>query len=173
VTHYEVLGVAKTAPPDEVRQAYLSLARRHHPDREPDSTRRAQAEARMREINEAWSVLSNPRDRRRYDATLQTEARAQEAPNAPHPDFVPFDDEDVDYAALLDDTPIEGTNVPRWLQVLPAGLLAVGVLITIAGFIAMLGPLLALGIVLVVMAVVAFVAAPAVAVVRSYQHDRR
>lgn len=173
MTHYEVLGVAKTAAPDEVRRAYLTLARRHHPDREPDANRRKVAEARMREINEAWSVLGDPKRRRRYDATLQTEARATRTPNAPHPDFVPIDDEEIDYAELLDDTPIEGTNVPRWLQVLPAGLLALGVLITISGFIAMLGPLLALGVALVVLAVIAFVAAPAVAVMRSYQHDHR
>jgi hypothetical protein len=86
---------------------------------------------------------------------------------------VPYDDEDIDYAELLDDTPLEGTDVPRWLQVLPAALLAVGGLATVAGFIAMLGPLLALGVALLVLSVLSFVAAPAVAVMRSYQHDRR
>jgi curved DNA-binding protein CbpA len=173
VTHYDVLGVSEHAGRDELRQAYLDLARRHHPDREPDRARRDAAEIRMREINQAWAVLGDPRRRKLYDAERRTGERFHRLPNSPHPDFVPFDDEDIDYAELLDDTPMEGTHVPRWLQVLPAGLLAVGVLATLAGFIAMLGPLLALGVALVVMAVLAFLAAPAVAVMRSYQHDRR
>jgi hypothetical protein len=172
VTYYEVLGVDRDVGGGELRQAYLSLARRHHPDREPDKRRRAVAEDRMREINQAWAVLGDPRRRRRYDAELRTATRPHRAANAPHPDFVPIDDEDVDYAELLDDTPIEGTDVPRWLQLLPAALLAAGLLATTAGFIAMLGPLLVFGVALLVLAAVAFVAAPAVAVVRSYQHDR-
>jgi hypothetical protein len=173
VTHYEVLGVAESAGSDELRQAYLVQARRHHPDREPDRSRRAAAEARMREINEAWSVLGDPERRRSYDAERRAETRASWAPGAPHPNFVPIDDEDIDYAELLDDTPMEGTHVPRWLQVLPAGLLAIGVFATIAGLIAMLSELLAFGIFVIVLAVVAFIATPAVAVMRSYQHDRR
>jgi len=173
VTYYEVLGVAPHADGDELRQAYLSLARRHHPDRQPDSKQRAAAETRMREINQAWSILGDPGRRRSYDADIRTVADASRRPNAPHPDFVPIDDEEIDYAELLDDTPMEGTNVPRWLQVLPAGLLAVGGLATAAGFIAMLGPLLAFGIAVLVLAGMAFIAAPAVAVMRSYQHDRR
>lgn len=127
----------------------------------------------MREVNEAWAVLGDPNRRRTYDTGLGTDARVKWAANAPHPDFVPIDDEDIDYAELLDDTPMEGTNVPRWLQVLPAGLLAVGGLVVIAGFIASLGELLAFGIFVLVLAVVAFIAAPAVAVMRSYQHDHR
>jgi hypothetical protein len=173
VTHYEVLGVAENSGSDELRQAYLGQARRHHPDREPDRARRAAAEARMREINEAWSVLGNPERRRIYDAERRVETRTSWAPGAPHPNFVPIDDEDIDYAELLDDTPMEGTQVPRWLQVLPAGLLAVGVFATIAGLIAMLSELLAFGIFVIILAVVAFIATPAVAVMRSYQHDRR
>lgn len=173
MTPYEVLGVPENVGRDELRQAYLALARRHHPDRETDSARRAAAEIRMREINQAWAVLGDPERRRAYDAERRAEARTHRVPNAPHPDFVPLDDEDVDYAALLDDTPIEGTDVPRWLQVLPAALLALGSLLAVAGFIAMLGPLLALGVVLIVVGVLSFLAAPAVAVARSYQHDRQ
>ncbi len=173
MTHYEVLGVAESAGSDELRQAYLSQARRHHPDRQPDSAKRVAAEVRMRDINQAWAVLGNPERRRMYDAERRAETRAARPKNAPHPDFVPIDDEDIDYAELLDDTPMHGTHVPRWLQVLPAGLLAVGVLAIIAGFVAMLGELLAFGAFLLVLAVVSFLAAPAVAVMRSYQHDRQ
>jgi hypothetical protein len=173
VTHYEVLGVAENAGSDELRQAYLSQARRHHPDRQPDASKRAAAEVRMRDINQAWAVLGDPNRRRSYDAERRAESRAARPNNAPHPDFVPIDDEDIDYAELLDDTPMDGTHVPRWLQVLPAGLLAAGVLAIVAGFVAMLSELLAFGIFLLVLAVVAFIATPAVAVMRSYQHDRR
>jgi len=127
----------------------------------------------MREINQAWAVLGDPRRRTLYDAARRSTERARRHPNAPHPDFVPLDDEDIDYAELLDDTPMEGTDVPRWLQVLPALLLAVGGLATVAGFIAMLGPLIAFGVALVLLAGLGFLAAPAVAVMRSYQHDRR
>jgi hypothetical protein len=173
VTHYEVLGVAENAGSDELRQAYLSQARRHHPDRQPDTAKRAASEVRMRDINQAWAVLGNPDLRRSYDAERRTEARATRPNNAPHPDFVPIDDEDIDYAELLDDTPMDGTDVPRWLQVLPAGLLAAGVLAIVFGFVAMLGSLLAFGTFLLILAVLSFLAAPAVAVMRSYQHDRQ
>jgi curved DNA-binding protein CbpA len=172
VTHYEVLGVRPGADADELRHAYLTLARRHHPDRVADIGARPAAEARMREINEAWAVLGDPERRRFYDEELRVGARRDRRPNAPSPDFVPFDDSpDVDYADLIDDTPIAGTEVPRWLQVLPAGLLAAAVAIGTAGFVAQLGPLLALGLALLVLAGLAFLAAPAVAVMRSYQHD--
>ena len=127
----------------------------------------------MRDINEAWAVLGNPESRRRYDAERRAKAKATRPDNAPHPDFVPIDDEDIDYAELLDDTPMAGTDVPRWLQVLPAGLLAAGVLAIVFGFVAMLGSLLAFGTFLLILAVLSFLAAPAVAVMRSYQHDRQ
>jgi curved DNA-binding protein CbpA len=172
VTHYEVLGVRPNADADELRRAYLALARRHHPDRVPDIGARPASEARMREINEAWAVLGDPDRRRDYDAQLRTDARRNRRPNAPSPDFVPFDDSpDVDAADLLDDTPVAGTEVPRWLQILPAALLTAAVATGTAGFVAQLGPLLGLGLALLILAGLAFLAAPAVAVMRSYQHD--
>lgn len=173
MTHYEVLGVAESAGPDELRQAYLAQARRHHPDRQSDARGRAAAEERMRDINAAWAVLRDPERRRRYDAERRDQARATRRPNAPHAGFVPLDDDDIDYAELLDDTPLDGTHVPRWLQVLPAGLLAVGALAIVIGFISMIGSLLAFGTFVLVLAVLSFLAAPAVAVMRSYQHDRQ
>jgi hypothetical protein len=68
-SHYEVLGVSPTAGDDDVRRAYLDRAREAHPDRHIDANgaERADAEIRMREVNEAWRVLGNPRRRRRYD----------------------------------------------------------------------------------------------------------
>lgn len=68
-SHYETLGVADGAEPEEVRRAYLDLARRLHPDRWIDASagERAEADRRMREVNEAWRVLGNPGRRVAYD----------------------------------------------------------------------------------------------------------
>lgn len=68
-SHYDVLGVSPEAGTDDVRRAYLDRARETHPDRhiDADSRQRADAERRMREVNEAWRILGNPRRRRRYD----------------------------------------------------------------------------------------------------------
>ncbi|MFH8805052.1 DnaJ C-terminal domain-containing protein [Streptomyces sp. NPDC017936] len=60
---YEVLGVPRDADKDEIQRAYRKLARRYHPDVNKDPA----AEERFKEINEAFSVLSDPDQRARYD----------------------------------------------------------------------------------------------------------
>ena len=62
--YYEVLGVRRDASPDELKKAFRGLALRFHPDRNPGDP---QAEARFREVAEAWQVLSDPEQRQRYD----------------------------------------------------------------------------------------------------------
>jgi molecular chaperone DnaJ len=59
-----VLGVERGASEADVKRAYRSLARKHHPDVAKD---KAQAEARFKEINEAYEVLSDPQKRQMYD----------------------------------------------------------------------------------------------------------
>jgi curved DNA-binding protein len=61
---YEVLGVGKNADQSEIQRAYRKLARTHHPDVNKDPS----AEARFKEISEAYDVLSDPEQRKRYDA---------------------------------------------------------------------------------------------------------
>ena len=61
---YEVLGVARDASPDEIKKAYRKLARRFHPDVNPGS---ADAEKRFKDIQEAYSVLSDGEKRKQYD----------------------------------------------------------------------------------------------------------
>jgi curved DNA-binding protein CbpA len=66
-TFYEVLGVASSASPTELRDAYRSIARRLHPDT-PDAP--VDADELMSVLNEAYDTLRNPAQRRTYDATL-------------------------------------------------------------------------------------------------------
>ncbi|MBN2780646.1 MAG: molecular chaperone DnaJ [Candidatus Marinimicrobia bacterium] len=62
--YYDILGVAKTASADELKKAYRKLAVKYHPDKNPDNK---EAEERFKEAAEAYSVLSDPDKRQRYD----------------------------------------------------------------------------------------------------------
>src|ERR687896_2315495 len=62
--YYQTLGVAKSASDKEIKQAYRKLARKHHPDVNPGEK---SAEAKFKEINEAYEVLGDPDKRRKYD----------------------------------------------------------------------------------------------------------
>ncbi len=62
--YYQTLGVARNATADQVKKAYRGLARKYH----PDLSKEANAEARMKEVNEAYAVLSDPEKRAAYDA---------------------------------------------------------------------------------------------------------
>src|ERR1044071_5449739 len=77
--YYSTLGVAKTATEKEIKQAYRKLARKHHPDVNPgDKT----AEAKFKEINEAYEVLGDPAKRKKYDE-LGSNWRMYEQAGAP------------------------------------------------------------------------------------------
>jgi molecular chaperone DnaJ len=62
--YYQILGVSRNASEKEIKQAYRRLARKHHPDLNPGDK---SAEARFKEMNAAYEVLSNPEKRKKYD----------------------------------------------------------------------------------------------------------
>src|SRR5947207_12648274 len=62
--YYEVLGVARSATDQEIKSAYRRLAVRHHPDKNPND---AAAEEKFKEAAQAYAVLSDAEQRRRYD----------------------------------------------------------------------------------------------------------
>src|ERR1700740_1256625 len=64
IDYYKILGVSKTATQDEIRSAYRKLARKHHPDLNPNDK---EANKKFQQINEANEVLSDPEKRKKYD----------------------------------------------------------------------------------------------------------
>ena len=77
--HYATLGVRPDATAAEIREAYRSLARRHHPDHESG------AAATMAQINEAYRVLGEPARRAVYDASLRGTGSAARPSTSPAP----------------------------------------------------------------------------------------
>ena len=89
--YYQTLGVTKSASDKEIKQAFRKLARKHHPDVNPGDK---SAEARFKEINEAYEVLGDPDKRKKYDELganwrMYEQAREQ---GQPWPGGSPFAD---------------------------------------------------------------------------------
>jgi DnaJ-class molecular chaperone len=74
--YYSILGVSRNASEAEIKRAYRKLARQHHPDINPGNK---EAEARFKEINEAYEVLSDKEKREKYDRFGRDWQRYQQA----------------------------------------------------------------------------------------------
>lgn len=175
MTLYEVLGVEASASPDDIRRAYVRLARQHHPDYfvAAAEDERLAAERRMRTINEAWDVLGDRVKRHDYDR-----AQGFADPSDAEGRFQPFDDDDddeVDPRDLPDAPyrrdPVMESPVTRALTLAPVasfalsvGLAAVG---TVVGSVAVLGLALAA----FVLACLGFVVIPLLALSRASRDD--
>ena len=63
--YYKALGVDKKASPEEIKKSYRKLARKYHPDRNPDDKK---AEERFKQVSQAYDVLGDPEKRKQYDS---------------------------------------------------------------------------------------------------------
>jgi hypothetical protein len=158
--------VARDASTEEIRRAYLRLARRHHPDYFGDATpdERAEAEWRMRVVNEAWAVLGDPQRRGALDGA---EPRAFEPFTPPS-----ADDEDPRQAP---DVPYRPVPPPRGRDraatLAPVLLFSISVVIGIVGSFMRLTALLAAAFVLFLLACVGFLLVPLMALSRARQDE--
>ena len=163
MTHYEILGIAPDAPTPTIRAAFVALARRHHPDYfvAASPAVRADAEQRMRAINEAWAVLSDGARRAAYD-------QEQDQGLAPDPDaFRPIEPDepgDVDPRTEPDvpyrHVPDREVRQTRLATLIPVGLFGAAVAVLVFGLVLAVPAILAIGVVLFLLSCASFVVVP-------------
>jgi hypothetical protein len=124
---YRELGVSPSASGEAIRQAYLALARRYHPDRAPTG-RAAEYEERMKRINTAYELLRDPESRQLYDrlrapqaTPMQATPRASTAPRAQPND--PYTQMRAGYQQRVYRVQASTRALPSWAQAL-SGLFA-------------------------------------------------
>ena len=166
---YAVLGVSRDAPVEEIRQAYLSLARRTHPDVRGDSPEAAE---QMRRANLAWEMLSDAGSRAAIDRRL-----AQPPPSAPRGSATPAreraprpgdDDDGFGLDDLdVDDRPMTGGDLPGWMRLGAPAAFVIGIFAVIGGVMAGGFVLVRLGLLALGLSVLLFVLSPFVVLVRS------
>ena len=73
--YYQILGVNRSATPEEIKKAYRKLAQKYHPDKAKGNKKAAQTQ--FKKISEAYAVLSNPEKRKEYDEVGSKAFRAE------------------------------------------------------------------------------------------------
>ncbi len=110
--YYDILGVSEKAGAEEIKKVYRKLAQKYHPDRNPD---KPDAEARFKEVQEAYDVLSDAQKRKQYDRMRKnpfgpfggfTATNGDRFYQRPDGTFVRFSNSDdpVDFGDILGDT---------------------------------------------------------------------
>jgi curved DNA-binding protein CbpA len=172
VSYYDVLGVERRASVEEIRRAYLRLARRYHPDvvASSDARTRSEADERMRALNEAWSVLGDPARRRAYDQ------RRAEADDEPESVFQPFDTSDDPDPSDMADVPYRrdagaGSVGRRMATLAPIALFAASVGSFALALLFDAVPLIAIAAILFVGACLGFLVVPLMALSRASRDE--
>ena len=175
-THYEVLGVARGAADQEIKQAYHRLARRHHPDAHGPASAAVLEAARRRmvAINAAWAVLGDPERRRDYDAGLghrplhtPRPAGSGDTRDGAGPGFPDWfePDDGVPAAHLEEDLDEEAPRrLADFVVFVPVGVAALAVTTFAFSLVVQWPALFAISIILVPVAVVSFFLTPLVVI---------
>ena len=166
---YAVLGVARNAPVDEIRQAYVDLARRNHPDVHGDQP---EATEQMRQINLAWEVLSDVDSRAAVDRRLSRRSHGHTRPAEPGTGGrAPFDqyvDDDFTTEGFDgDDRPLSHGELPGWMRLGAPAALVAGVFAVTFGVMVGAFLLVRLGVVSIGLSAVLFLLSPFAVLLRS------
>ncbi|XP_022328815.2 uncharacterized protein LOC111127835 [Crassostrea virginica] len=89
-THYQTLGVQNEASSKEIRSAYLELCKKHHPDANPSDP---QAQKKFVQLQEAYNVLSSPKERAQYDMKISSNNRMKQGTQYTRSTGSPYSDE--------------------------------------------------------------------------------
>jgi hypothetical protein len=177
VTHYDVLGVDAHASADEIRRAYVALAREHHPDHRAATgavISDAASDETIRAANAAWEVLSDPGRRRAYDEQLAWGVEVPSRPGVRHLDdtFVPYDDSDDDDSWRYEPDVGDPRTAPsRWLVLAPIVLLGMAVLTLLTWLLLDAEVFLFIAVALGALSVLSFILLPLMAMARAAEFE--
>lgn len=149
----------------ELRAAYLKLARTWHPDLH-NGAQSATAERKMRQINDAWSVLGSRHERTAYDRELAVTTPAGHAQagygHRGRSHFQAFDDEPItDRDFDLDETPFaQSKKMPQWMSMMPILMVIAAVMLFGAGLLVNARSIIATAAAIFALGAIGFLALP-------------